>query len=79
MSDMHQVFYECLAKERLAALEAEAVRAALIRALRGPRRSLRVVLGQGLLAVGRWVRGPVTEWTDEPSHPVPARLPVRGR
>ena len=78
MSDMHQVFYECLAKERLAALEAEAARAALIRSLRGPRRPLRVMLGKGLVAVGRWVLGPVTEWTDEPS-PVPVRLPSRGR
>jgi len=72
MDEWNMDLYHCLARERLERIRAEAERAALLRDIRPPRRPLRVTLGTALLAIGRWVMGPVPDWTDEVTRSAPA-------
>jgi hypothetical protein len=51
---------ECLVKERLAEMRAEAARSALAGSL-SPRRPARVALGRALVRIGRWILGPDPE------------------
>ena len=65
-------FYSVVAKERLERMRAEAERAALFREARPPKRALRMALGKALMATGRWVLGPVPDWTDDVRRVAPA-------
>jgi hypothetical protein len=79
MDEWNMDLYHCLARERLERIRAEAERAALLRDIRPPRRALRVALGTAFLAIGRWVMGPVPDWTDEVTRSVSAASGGRSR
>ena len=70
-------FYSVVAKERLERFRAEAERAALYKEARPPKRALRMALGKALMATGRWVLGPVPDWTDEVPRVAPATAVAR--
>jgi hypothetical protein len=66
---MQEYLTECLVKERIAHLEALAVRSQLVREARGPRRPLRIALGLGLIRAGQCLLRGVPAWAAEPRSP----------
>jgi len=58
-------FTEILVRDRQAQLRELAARCALRRALRGPRRPLRVRVGLALIRGGRWLARREPAWTVE--------------
>jgi hypothetical protein len=54
---MNAYFLELLVRERLAEARAAGTRAARIRSLRPPRRSVRATLGIALIKIGHWLVG----------------------
>jgi hypothetical protein len=79
MNELNQDFYHCIARERFERIRAEMERIRLLRDLRPARRPLRVALGQVLMAIGRWIVGPVPDWTENPRGAAPATSTGRDR
>ena len=79
MNEMNQDFYECVARDRFERIRSEMARVRLLHELRPARRPLRVALGRGIVAFGRWIIGPIQDWTHDGGTAAPVAGTGRGR
>jgi len=79
MNEMNQDFYLCVARDRFERIRAEMEWAKLRRESGTAARPWQGIAGRTLAAVGRWIGGPVPDWTGKLRLPAPATVKTRAR